>query len=162
MKRAAAWSYRQTTLHCAAVVCAGGLSSCSPQTTSSDIEAQFGVFYGGQVQRLARIPFESDRARQTQGFRLERPVAPTAPLRVVWEVTLARSGPTVKDSRGRSAQRREVRYGSDRWLPGALRFEYPVVILPEDPLGRWNVRVLVEGRVVLDRPFAVFKPRKGE
>jgi hypothetical protein len=39
---------------------------------------------------------------------------------------------------------------------GETRFDRTVSFEPGDPLGLWNVRVVVRDMVVLDRPFEVF------
>jgi hypothetical protein len=44
--------------------------------------------------------------------------------------------------------------------PGEPRLEHALPFASDDPLGLWNVRVLVGERVVIDRPFAVYDARQ--
>lgn len=123
--------------------------------------AQFGVFYGDQVQRLQSIPLELDRSRQRHGFRLEMWPAPAHSIEVRWEIGLPGQGPRRTDALGRRRQRRRTRLGVDRWRAGERRFERALAFSPNDVPGLWNVRVEVADRVVLDRAFSVHAKRGG-
>jgi len=123
------------------------------------VRAEFGLFYGGQVQERREIPLEMDRARQLQGFRLELEVAPRSPLEVRWEVGMPAAGPLRRDALGRKARRRRTRLGRGLWRAGETRFEQTLPFAPGDPVGLWNLRVRVGSRVVLDRPFRVYDKR---
>jgi hypothetical protein len=65
----------------------------------------------------------------------------------------------VQDSQGRRARSRKVQLGQARWRPGEAVFEQALPFLPGDPLGLWNIRVLVGSQVVMDRPFLVYDER---
>jgi hypothetical protein len=133
-----------------------GLGCDSPKPAAVPrVAGEFGVFYGGQVQRRREIPMEIDRSRQSQGFRLrlDRP-AETA-LEVRWELGLPGDGRLTRDDRGRKGKQRKVRQGSARWRPGEIVFERALALAAGDPLGLWNIRVLLGNNVVIDRPFLI-------
>jgi hypothetical protein len=120
------------------------------------VSAEFGIFYGGQVQELDEIPFELDAAKQRQGFRLTVRPAPAGALEVRWEVGRPGRGRRVRDSQGRDARPRAVEVGRAHFRPGEPVFEQVLPFAPDDPLGLWNMRVLIDDQVVMDRPFVVF------
>jgi hypothetical protein len=135
--------------------CRGVESSTEPAIT-----AEFGIFYGGQVQEREQIPFDLDRTRQLSGFRLRRSTALDQPLEIRWELGMPGSGRAVADSRGRSARPRRVQLGRARWRAGEAVFEQVLPFAPGDPPGLWNVRILCGSRAVLDRPFWVYDPAR--
>ncbi len=125
--------------------------------------AKFGVFFGGQIQERRELPFELDPAKQTQGFRIEF----TEPLAADTPVELRIDLPT----RGRTGKKPPARSGAAPAEPaqafvaateiaraGQRLVEHPVPFHPGDPLGLWNVRAVVRGKVVLDRPVEVYDP----
>ena len=63
--------------------------------------AQFGIFFGGQLQERKEIPFELDRSKQKHGIRIEF----TEPLRqatkISWELDMPGEGKRVRDETGR-------------------------------------------------------------
>jgi hypothetical protein len=122
------------------------------------MRAEFGILYGGQVQQRDEIPFELDTARQRQGFRLTQSPPATRALEVHWELGKPGKGRRQTDSRGRKARPRQVQLGRAHFRPGEALFEQVLPFFPDDPLGLWNIRVLVDNRVVIDRPFVVFDP----
>jgi hypothetical protein len=124
------------------------------------VHAEFGIFYGGQVQEREQVPFDVDSTRQTQGFRLQLPSPPRQAIEVRWELGMPGSGQRVADSQGRKARPRKAKLGQARWRPDATVFEQALPFNPGDPLGLWNIRVLVGSRVVLDRPFFVYDPEE--
>lgn len=124
--------------------------------------AEFGIFYGGQVQERQELAFEVDGTRQTQGFRLQMPSAAREAVEVRWEVGMPGEGRRTPDSQGRRARPRKVELGQARWRPGETVFEQALPFAPGDPLGLWNIRVLVGRDVVLDRPFFVYDPAQRE
>lgn len=128
------------------------------RTPKPAARAEFGIFYGGQVQQRDELPLELDPARQQQGFRLTLPEAPSTALEVRWELGKPGAGRRVTDSAGRKARSRPVQLGRDHFRPGEPVFEHRIAFAPGDPLGLWNVRVLLESEVVLERPFLVFDP----
>jgi len=152
----AGWGWASVLL----VLLGGG--ACRGVAPSSDpaITAEFGIFYGGQVQEREQIPFDLDRTRQTSGFRLRRSTALDQPLEIRWELGMPGSGRAVADSRGRSARPRRVQLGRARWRPGETVFEQVLPFAPGDPPGLWNVRILCGSRAVLDRPFWVYDPAR--
>jgi hypothetical protein len=109
--------------------------------------AEFGVFFGGQVQERDEIPFELDRARQSQGFRLEFTEALNQPVELHWEIHKPPSS---------AAPKGVVELGQTRVAAGQTRYEHALVLQPGDPLGVWNVRVLVDERPVLDRAVSFY------
>jgi hypothetical protein len=120
------------------------------------VSAEFGIFYGGQVQELDEIPFELDAAKQRQGFRLTVSPPPPRALEVRWEVGKPGRGRRVSDGQGRKARPRPVQPGRAHFRPGEPVFEQVLAFGPDDPLGLWNIRVVVDDHVVIDRPFVVF------
>ena len=122
--------------------------------------ARLGVFYGGQVEERQEIPFELDPARQTQGFRVEF----SEPLASDTELEYRIDKPKTAFER-----RHKVRgaaepappttsEGKDVARAGETSLDHVIVFHPGDPLGLWNVRVVVRGKVVIDRPVEVFDP----
>jgi hypothetical protein len=136
--------------------------SCKRTTCAGDpgVKAEFGIFYGGQVQEREQLPLDVDGTRQTQGFRLRVDPPPERALEVRWEIGMPGVGRRVTDSQGRRARPRRVQLGQTRWRPGEAVFEQRIPFAPGDPLGLWNIRVLVGSQVVLDRPFFVFDERQ--
>jgi hypothetical protein len=155
-----AWERVALGLLAASCLCSCAEPAGSP--TSPSLTAQFGVFYGGQVQERERIALELDQTRQTQGFRLELVPAPREALEVRWELGMPAAGRIQKDSQGRRARPRLTQLGVGRFRPGESRFEQSLAFAPGDPLGLWNIRVLVGSRVALDRPFWVYDQRQLE
>jgi hypothetical protein len=135
------------------------LASCDARgegTPPGGVKAEFGVFYGGQVQQLDEIPFELDAAKQRQGFRLTVSPPPARALQVRWEIGRPGRGRRVPDSQGREARPRSVQLGRAHFRPGEPVFEQVLAFGPDDALGLWNIRVLMDDQVVIDRPFVVF------
>ncbi len=110
--------------------------------------AQLGVFFGGQVQERDEIPFELDGARQTQGFRIDFPPAPGKSHHVRWEID--------RPDSGRHGQGRVVSISEADVRAGQSRFDQSLPFKPGDPLGLWNIRVLVDGDIVIDREITVY------
>ncbi|NRA32862.1 MAG: hypothetical protein HRU17_05930 [Polyangiaceae bacterium] len=139
------------------VLCMLGLSlcfaSCKESSPTQRESAAFGIFFGGQVQKRREIPFELNSAKQRHGFRIEL-TTPAQEDRVVqWELSMP------DRSSGRSGARR-VGLAKDSIAAGESRFDHVFTFSPGDPLGLWNIRILLGGRVLLDRPFLVFDARK--
>jgi hypothetical protein len=61
---------------------------CKPSPKGVVKEAEFGVFFGGQVQELKEIPKQLDAGRQRHGFRLSFAAPLEQDVLVVWEVSL--------------------------------------------------------------------------
>ncbi|HMJ13775.1 MAG TPA: hypothetical protein VK524_20300, partial [Polyangiaceae bacterium] len=64
------------------------LLGCQERARPSGVvgRAEFGIFFGGQVQEREQIPFEPSRARQAQGFRLQFRAPLERELRIEWEI----------------------------------------------------------------------------
>jgi hypothetical protein len=77
---------------------------------------------------------------------------------VRWELGKPGQGRRVSDSQGRRARPRPVQLGRAHFRSGEPVFEQALAFAPDDPLGLWNIRVLVGDRVVLERPFVVYDP----
>jgi hypothetical protein len=142
---------RRLLLSSVLVACNGGRALTEPQ-----LSAEFGIFYGGQVQERDELPLELDRTRQLQGFRLQLDPPPQRPLEVRWELGRPGVGRALLDSQGRRARPRKVELGQARWRPGERLFEQTLPFSPGDPLGLWNMRVLLDGQIVIERPFLVY------
>ncbi len=130
-------------------------SSAKPKST-----AQFGVFFGGQIQERTEIPFVVDRSKQTHGFRIEFSQPPTVDQPVRWELDMPASSKRVRNDRGRRGSGRLTRVGDGQARAGQKRYEQVMNFEPGDPLGVWNIRVSVGTTPVLDQSFLVFNPAK--
>ena len=112
-------------------------------------EAEFGVFFGGQVQELKEIEKELDAARQQHGFRLTFRAPLTRDLPVAWEISLPmpeKGGP------------RAALVGQTSAKSGQSVLDVPLSFRPSDPLGVWHVKVTADQRVVIDRDFTLVAP----
>lgn len=136
------------------------LAACTAPSSAAvpSVRAEFGIFYGGQVQERDEIPLSLDAARQRQGFRLTHTPPPEQALEVRWELGKPGQGRRVPDSQGRRARPRPVQLGRAHFRAGEPVFEQALPFAPNDPPGLWNLRVLVGDRVVLERPFVVYDP----
>jgi hypothetical protein len=123
-------------------LCAG----CEREPRSVVREAEFGVFFGGQVQELAELEKELDPARQRYGVRLVFDGPLQREVKVLWELSL----PAVDKSAPRAA-----RVGEETARPGLTSLDVPLSFRPQDPLGAWHAKVTVDGLVVVDRDFTV-------
>jgi hypothetical protein len=109
-------------------------------------EAEFGVFFGGQVQELNELEKELDPARQRHGVRLVFDGPLRRDVKVVWELSLPvteRGGP------------RAARVGEETARSGQELLDLPLTFRPQDPLGSWHAKVTADGEVVIDRDFTV-------
>lgn len=135
----------------------GAFPACGKERSRELVEsARFGVFFGGQIQERREIPFELDRTRQTQGFRVD--FSEPLPRNVTVEFRIDRPLPGGKrrSAGGSPPEASSVESGSLVARVGESRIEQSVPFRPGDPLGLWNVRVVVDGKVVIDRPFEVY------
>lgn len=121
-------------------------------------QAEFGVFFGGQVQERRELPLEVDRTRQIQGFRLQFSRPLSEPLEVEWEIDMPGNARRVRDLKGRRGLGRRTVLGHATVPKGATRFDRELPFVPEDSPGTWNLRVIVGDGVVIDRPVLVFDP----
>lgn len=110
-------------------------------------EARLGVFFGGQLQQREEVARVFDES-QSQGFRIVFREPLRESKRVRWELQLPPkrgSGEVVVSKLG------EVTVpAGQRQVDQVFRFE------PGDPLGLWNIRVLVDESLVIDRAWLVF------
>lgn len=112
-------------------------------------EAEFGVFFGGQIQELKEIPKQLDPARQRHGFRLRFAKPLAADITVGWEVSLPvpeKGGP------------RPALVGQATAKAGDTVLDVPLAFRPSDPLGTWHAKVTADGVTVIDRDFTVTTP----
>jgi hypothetical protein len=129
--------------------------------------AKFGVFFGGQIQERRELPFELDPAKQTQGFRVEFSEPLAADTAVEFRIDTpspSRSGKK-KPARGDTAAPEPsapLQAATEIARAGETRFDHVTSFHPGDPLGLWNVRVVVRGKVVIDRAVEVYDPAARE
>ncbi len=120
------------------------------RTPPSDVqEAEFGVFFGGQVQELKEIPKQLDPGRQQHGFRLTFRAPLATDVAIAWELSLP-----VTDKGGPRA----AMVGQATARAGQSRLDVPIAFRTSDPLGAWHARLSADGRVVVDRDFLVVAP----
>jgi hypothetical protein len=118
--------------------------------------ASFGVFFGGQIQERQEIPLVMDRAKQSLGFRVEFPEPLQQPRSIHWELDMPGAGRRVRDAQGRIGKGRLTKLGEAKARVGLARFDQELPFTPGDSIGTWNVRVLVDDEIVIDRPFLVY------
>lgn len=123
-------------------------AACERGSASDVQQAEFGVFFGGQVQELKEIPKELDPGRQQHGFRLtfRAPLAHDVP--VIWELALPATdkGP------------RAALVGQATAKAGQSVLDLPLTFRPTDPLGSWHAKLTAAGNVVVDRDFLLIAP----
>jgi hypothetical protein len=143
------------------------------------LKAEFGVFFGGQIQERKDIPFELDGTKQSHGFRVTFAEAPAEAHEVAWQLSpprfdkptktkkqqqreappvqqapLQEYGPSALPSAQKPAL--EAMTGSGLLQPGQRELSRVWTFKPGDPLGVWNIRITVDRRVLIDRPFLVY------
>jgi hypothetical protein len=131
----------------------GSATGCRRHAEPDRVTAHFGVLFGGQIQDREEIPLVLDRSRLSLVARIEWAEPPETAERVHWE--LARPA-NPKDAAAGSI----VAYGDAHGRPGEATLDIPLSFKPGDKPGAWRVRVDVEGRRVLERPFRVVPPEK--
>ena len=127
------------------------VAGCDKSAKGVVKEAEFGVFFGGQVQELKELPKQLDPARQRHGFRLKFVAPLSRDVPVTWEVSLPST-----DSRAP----RPALVGQATAKAGDSVLDIPLAFRPSDPLGSWHAKVTADGQVVIDRDFAVVAPSK--
>lgn len=114
-------------------------------------EAEIGIFYGGQVQRLKSFELSTVQPPKF-GFRVTFPASGTEPAspvrRVRYEVV--RPGP---------AGRRVTKEGELELPPGQRQLDHLVELPDHARPGIWNVRVVAEGAILADRALNLEAPR---
>jgi hypothetical protein len=128
------------------------LVGCSRPEPAPGVRARFGVFFGGDVQEREELPLILDRARQAHGIRLDFAEVPRTGLRVVWEIEKPGSG---QDGGGGL-----VDYGEVKTRDGSRSLDIPLSFRADDKPGAWRVRVRLEDKLLLDRPFRVVAPSR--
>jgi hypothetical protein len=127
--------------------------SCKDRSSSNDPQierAEFGLFFGGQIQQRTELPLELDSTRQTQGFRLVFDAPASRPVPIEWTLNYPteRVGP-----RGPSSSRRAERTERAVLPVGGGQFEQLLALRSSDVPGTYNIRIRVADDIVLDRPF---------
>lgn len=134
---------------CVVLCSALSLFGCR-STPKRTVEAQFGLFFGGQIQQRSVLSIDTNASVQPLGFRLlfEAPV--THPTDIEWTLDFpaAKAGP-----RGPSNVPRGERTDRVVLPKGAEQFEQLVRLRSTDVPGTYNVRIKVDADTVLDRPF---------
>jgi hypothetical protein len=144
-------SFRRVLVVAAALALTCG-TGCPKREDRKDVSARFGVLFGGQIQEREEIPLVLDRSRLSLVVRVEWAEPPQTAERVHWELAQPANP---KDADGGSL----VAYGDARARPGEPTLDVPLAFKPGDKPGPWRVRVEVEGRPVLERPFRVVPAR---
>jgi len=127
-------------------------ASCRARPPAEGVKARFGVLFGGQLQEREEIPLVLDRSRLALGLRVEWAEPPSAPVVVRWE--LAQPANPKDPGAGEL-----VAFGEAQARPGEASLDVPLTFREKDRPGAWRVRVDVDGKRVLDRPFRVVVPR---
>lgn len=132
------------------------LTACKERAGPGIVQrAQFGIFFGGQVQEREQIPFEASRAHQIQGFRLEFRAPLERDLAIEWEINRPRTSQK-RPRETAASDERLVQLGQAQARAGQARFDQVLPFKPGDPLGVWNIRVLAGGQLVIDRRVLVY------
>lgn len=147
---------RAVALALAALVIHGCIDKERTTATDAPMRAEFGVFFGGQVQQRREIPFQLDPSRQQHGFRVWLTAPLAKDVKVRWELNKPGKAERVRDEKGRRGHGRITVLGTAHIPSGQTRFEHVMRFKPGDPLGVWNIRVVAGDVVLLDRPFGVY------
>lgn len=141
-----------------ALVCAAlALAACRAEKPQALVaSAQFGIFFGGQVQQREQIPFQLDRSKQTQGFRIDFSQPLARDVKVDWEID--RPAPAHGKPGKRDAPGRIVELGAATARVGQTRFDQPIAFRPGDALGSWKLLVKVEGQIAIERGVVIYDP----
>lgn len=134
----------------------GGLfasAACRSHRESPIRRAEFGVFFGGQVQERTEIPFDLDANHQTLGFVIELSSPPAAPMPLHWEVS--KPSPV---NHAADPMKRRVELFDAVVPPGETVVSKTVKLEPGDGLGLWNIRVTLDDHLAIDRAFIVHEP----
>lgn len=126
-------------------------TGCRKDGAPPPIRAEFGVFFGGQVQEREEIELRRGGSGLVHGIRLDFADPPDRALSVTWE--LEKPDPAAKGGDGKL-----VEYGKVSSRAGEPRLDIPLAFKPGDRTGTWHVKASVEGVVVLDREFQVVPP----
>jgi hypothetical protein len=144
---------KRALLLCAALA----LFACRNDKPQSLVaSAKFGIFFGGQVQQREQIPYELDRSKQTQGFRIEFSEPLAREVKVDWEID--RPAPRSKSPGKREEPARIVEIGGASARVGQTRFDQPIAFRPGEALGTWKVLVRVDAQPVIERSVVIYDP----
>jgi hypothetical protein len=116
------------------------------------VQAEAGIFFGGQVQNRSEWPLVLDAARQTQGFRLEFRQPLKEPAQVSWEIV--RPAIAVKRHSPPSGDPAPSTFTVT--VPvGTERFDQLIPFSDTDRPGEWKLHVIVNGANVLSKSITV-------
>jgi hypothetical protein len=133
------------------------LGCAQPEPRGLVKSAKLGVFFGGQVEERREIPFELDPGKQTQGFRVEFSEPLASETDVEWRIDTPKTSAALRRKQAtNTAPASATLSGKDIARAGETVLDHVLTFHPGDPLGLWNVRVVVRGKVVIDRPFEVY------
>jgi hypothetical protein len=154
---------KATTSLAGAMLCLGALAftpACERREPPAFVKSgKLGVFFGGQVEERRELPFELDPAKQTQGFRVEFSQPLATDTDVEWRVDMPNPDARRRRSKANAdppPSPTQTLSGKDIARAGEKTLDHVLVFHPGDPLGLWNVRVVVRDKVVIDRPVEVF------
>ncbi len=150
-RREFAWLHRRLFRAKAVLLSVSAVGACTPATVSPIERAEFGVFFGGQVQERTEIPYDLDANRQSMGFVITLRQPLPMPMTLHWEVS--KPGPT---SHLPEPMARRVELFDAAVSAGELRISKPVNFEPGDGLGLWNIRVVLGTHLAIDRAFTVY------
>ncbi len=143
---------RKTTAFTLSWACIFAACSRHGSAPDTQVKAQVGIFFGGQIQSRSEWPLVLDRARQTQGFRLEFRQVLREPAHVTWEIVR----PAAQQKRHGSLHGESNTSSFDVTVPaGANRFDQLIPFADNDRVGEWKLQVLVNGISVLSRSIRV-------
>ena len=147
--------YRPSLLGLGALALALGCARPTPKALVKS--AKLGVFFGGQVEERREIPFELDPGKQSQGFRVEFSEPLASETEVEWRIDAPKTSGALRRKQATSPEPSSTTLsGKDIARAGETVLDHVLTFRPGDPLGVWNVRVVVRGKVVIDRPFEVY------
>jgi hypothetical protein len=127
------------------------LAGCRKEDAAPPVRAEFGVFFGGQVQERDAIELPRGASGLVHGIRLDFADPPKRALAVTWEIEKP-------DPASKSGDGKLVEYGKVSSRAGEPRLDIPLAFKRGDRAGKWHVKASVEGVVVLDRQFEVLPP----
>ena len=126
-----------------------GMCSCEP-TAPQVAQAEIGVFFGGQVQRISKIEFDRIEPQKI-GFRLSLPEGRQKDTAITYEVVSI--GP---------AGRRITRTEQLQVEAGRRRIDQVIEISNDSRLGIFNVRVTDGATILADRALLLVEPALGK
>jgi hypothetical protein len=133
-----------------------GLNGCQREKPPELVaRASFGIFFGGQVQEREEIPFELDRAKQMQGFRIDFSEPLAKEVKIAWEIDRPAPG---KRTGKRSDPERIAEIGEAVARTGLSRFDQMIPFKPGEALGSWKVQVRADDKLVIDRKVLIYDP----